>query len=147
VQRIVFIPALLAIALPGFAELGGSEQSVARDQARFQAERTVVTERGAYKFHEMSRADGMVIRHYVNPQGKVFGVSWNGPLMPDLSQLLGPYLAEFKNSANTKRVRRRGASLDDGELVVESSGHMRAFFGRAYLKSQLPAGVTAETVQ
>jgi hypothetical protein len=83
----------------------------------------------------------------VNPQGKVFGISWSGPVMPDLSQLLGPYLGQFQNSPNTKRARRRGASLDDGELVVEISGHMRAFFGRAYLISQLPAGASAEIVQ
>lgn len=152
-QRFLFLPALLAMALPVFAELGGSEQSVGVDQARFRATRTMVTERGNYRFHEMSRADGMVIRHYVNPQGTVFGVSWSGPMIPDLSQLLGAHLSEFKSaqaeskSAQGKNVRQRSASVNTGELVVESSGHMRAFFGRAYLNSQLPAGVTAEIVQ
>jgi len=31
--------------------------------------------------------------------------------------------------------------------VVESTGHMRAFYGRAYVNSMLPSGVTAETVK
>ena len=150
-RRLLVLPALLGIALPTLAELGGSEQSVATDQARLQATRTVVTQRGAYKFHEMSRADGMVIRHYVNPQGKVFGVSWSGPMMPNLAQLLGPHLSEFRSaefkSAQGKTVRQRAARVDNGDLVVESSGHMRAFFGRAYLHSQLPAGATEEIVQ
>jgi hypothetical protein len=146
-QRFMFIPVLLAAALPGFAELGGNEQSVARDQAIFQAARTVAAARGSYEFHEMSRADGMVIRHYVNPQGKVFGVSWSGPTIPDLSQLLGSHYAEFRNKPNLKTVRRRAASFDNGDLVVESSGHMRAFFGRAYLASELPAGVAPEIIQ
>lgn len=146
-RAVILLPAFFAITLPGFAALGGAEETVAADQQTFQATRTAVSEHGAYKLHESSRGDGSVIREYVNPQGKVFGVSWKGPVMPDLSQLLGSSFAEFKNSVHSKAGRRRIAAVHNGDLVVESSGHVRAFYGRAYLNSMLPPGVTQEVVQ
>ncbi len=138
--------ALLVSALPGFGALGGGEDSIAADQTKFQAERRVVTERN-YNVHELNRADGTVIREYVSPAGTVFGVSWKGPAIPDLSQLLGSNFAEFKNNVHPAAGRRRVAVVHAGDLVVESTGHQRAFYGRAYLSSALPSGVTAETVQ
>ena len=65
------------------------------DQAKFHAKRAVV-EKQDYTVHEISRDDGTVIREYVTPAGKVFGVSWTGPTIPDLSQLLGTYNTEFQ---------------------------------------------------
>ena len=126
--------------------LGGSAESVATDQVKFQAKRAATTAQG-YTVQEISRDDGTVIREYVSPAGKVFGVSWTGPVIPDLSQLLGSYNTEFQNSLPAKHVRRRAASVHNADLVVESSGHMRAFYGRAYLNSMLPSGVTQEVVK
>ena len=146
-RAVVILPAFFAIALPGFAALGGAEESVAADQQRFRVTRAVVSERGAYKLHEMSRGDGSLIREYVTPDGKVFGVSWKGPVMPDLSQLLGSSFAEFQNSVHTKARNRRVAAVHNSDLVVESTGHARGFYGRAYLNSMLPGGVTQEIVQ
>ena len=97
-----------AAALPAFAALGGTEESVVADQVKFQAGRRVVPERG-YSVHEISRDDGTLIREYVSPAGKVFGVSWKGPSLPDLSQLLGSNFAEFKNGLHPKPGRRRVA--------------------------------------
>jgi len=88
-----------------------------------------------------------VIREYVTPAGKVFGVSWTGPTIPDLSQLLGSYNAEYQNTLRAKPGRRRVAVVHNPDLVVENGGHMRAFHGRAYLESMLPAGVPPETVK
>lgn len=141
----VVMTVLAAAALPGWAVLGGSAESVAADQAKLNAKRSVVENR-QYAVHEMSRDDGTVVREYVTPAGKVFGVSWNGPTIPDLSQL-GSYNTEYQNALHAKPGRRRAAAVHNPDLVVESSGHMRAFHGRAYLKSLLPSGVTPETVQ
>lgn len=138
--------AVFAAALPVFAALGGAEDSVVADQVKFEAQRRVVPERG-YSVHEISRDDGALIREYVSPAGKVFGVSWKGPSLPDLSQLLGSNFAEFKNSLHPKPGRRRVAVVHNSDLVVESTGHTRAFYGRAYLNSMLPNGVTQEVVQ
>jgi hypothetical protein len=83
----------------------------------------------------------------VSFEGKVFGVSWKGPTLPDLSQLLGSSFAEFQNGLQHKAGRRRVAVVHNSDLVVESTGHTRAFQGRAYLNSMLPVGVTREVVQ
>jgi hypothetical protein len=37
--------------------------------------------------------------------------------------------------------------VNDADLVIESGGHMRAWSGRAWLPSALPAGVGAEVIQ
>jgi hypothetical protein len=102
-----------------------------------------------YTIEEISRADGGVIREYVTPAGKVFAVSWNGPAIPDLSQLLGSYSGEFRNTLLTqpKSFGRRPASVHNSDLVVETGGHMRAFQGRAYVNSMLPAGVSPEIIK
>jgi len=145
-RALLLMTVLATAALPGWAVLGGSAESVVADQVRLEAKRSVVENR-EYTVHEISRDDGTVIREYVTPVGKVFGVSWTGPTIPDLSQLLGSYNNEYQSTLRTKPGRRRSAVVRNPDLVVESSGHMRAFYGRAYLKSLLPNGVPQETVK
>jgi hypothetical protein len=146
IRVVVFLSMLATAALPGWAALGAPAESVVADQVKFQATRSVV-ETQTYTVHEMSSGDGTVIREYVTPAGKVFGVSWTGPTIPDLSQLLGSYNAEYQNTLRAKPGRRRVAVVHNPDLVVENGGHMRAFHGRAYLESMLPAGVPPETVK
>ncbi len=145
-RALVLLAVLTVAAIPGWAALGGSAESVVTDQLKFQAKRSVV-EMQDYTMHLISLDDGTLIREYVTPAGKVFGVSWSGPTIPDLTQLLGSYNAEFQNAVHTKAGRRRTAGVHDSDLVVESSGHMRAFYGRAYVDSLLPSGVTQDIVK
>jgi hypothetical protein len=142
----ILFSVLAAAAFPAGATLGGSAESVVTDQARFHAKRAVL-ERRDYTVHEITGDDGTLIREYVTPAGKVFGVSWTGPTIPDLAQLLGAYNAEFQNTLRSKRSRRSAAVVRNADLVVESAGHTRAFHGRAYLNSMLPNGVTQDVVQ
>ncbi len=146
-RRMVLVAALCAAALPALAALGDNEASIAGDQAKFRASRKAAVTHPGYRMEEMDRADGTAIREYVASSGTVFAVSWRGPTLPDLSQLLGSNFAEFQNNVQHKAGHRKFAVVRTGDLVVESSGHMRAFYGRAYLKSQLPAGVAIEAVQ
>jgi hypothetical protein len=146
-RAFVLLAALVTAALPGWAVLGGSADSVVTDQLKFQAKRAVV-ETQDYTLHVISLDDGTLIREYVTPAGKVFGVSWSVPTIPDLTQLLGSYNAEFQSAVHSKAGRRsRAAAVHDSDLVVESSGHMRAFYGRAYLNSMLPSGVSQDAVK
>jgi hypothetical protein len=140
--------AIAAGAVPGWAALGGSADSAVTDQVKFQAKRRIV-EMPEYTVHEISRDDGGMIREYIARSGKVFGVSWSGPYLPDLSQLLGSYSAEFRNTllAQPKSFGRRPVAVHNSDLVVETGGHMRAFLGRAYVNSLLPAGVTPEIIK
>ena len=108
-----------------------------------------MAEMPGYTVHDISRDDGTLIREYVTPAGKVFGVSWSGPTIPDLSQLLGSYSSEFRNTllAQPKSFGRKPAAVHNSDLVVETGGHMRAFQGRAYVNSMLPAGVSREAIK
>lgn len=142
----ILLSILAAVVLPAGATLGGSAESVVTDQSKLHAKRAVVNMRN-YTVHEITGDDGTVIREYVTPAGKVFGVSWSGPTIPDLSQLLGAYNTEFQNTLRSKGGRRKNAVVRNSDLVVESTGHTRAFHGRAYLNSMLPSGVTEEVVQ
>ena len=145
-NEFILLSILAAAVLPAGATLGGSAESVVTDQSKLHAKRAVV-DRQNYAIHEITSADGTLVREYVTPGGKVFGVSWTGPTIPDLTQLLGTYNAEFQSAIHAKRGRRSSAAVHNPDLVVESSGHMRAFRGRAYLNSMLPSGVTEDVVQ
>ena len=146
-RKSFFLLTVFAVtAFPAWATLGGSVESVVTDQSKLHAKRAVV-QRQDYTIHEITGDDGTVIREYVTPAGTVFGVSWTGPTIPDLTQLLGTYNAEFQTAVRAKRGRRSSAAVHNADLVVESSGHMRAFHGRAFLNSMLPSGVTEDVVQ
>jgi hypothetical protein len=145
-NEFILLSILAAAAFPAGATLGGSAESVVTDQSKLHAKRAVV-ERRDYTIHEITSDDGTLVREYVTPDGKVFGVSWTGPTIPDLTQLLGTYNAEFQTAVHAKRSRRSSVAIHNSDLVVQSSGHMRAFHGRAYLNSMLPSGVTEDVVQ
>jgi len=138
---------LAAASLPAGATLGGTAETIVSDQSKLHAKRAVLDRRD-YTVHEITSADGTLVREYVTPAGKVFGVSWTGPTIPDLAQLLGTYNAEFQTAMRAKRGHRSSSAIvHNPDLVVESNGHMRAFHGRAYLNSMLPSGVTEDAVQ
>ncbi len=133
---------------PAWAALGGDITSVQNDAVHMKASiRTSVG--AACTIHEITTGQ-TVIREYVSPQGKVFAVSWRGPFMPDLDQILGAYSQQFTQAmaARSQYRRIRGpAVLETPGLVVQSGGHMRAFVGRAYLPDSLPEGVDRRTIQ
>lgn len=135
----------LLFAVPSWAVLGEHEQSVNADQQRMHGERRSIPQQG-YTMHEISAPDGMVVKEYVAASGIVFGVSWRGPTLPDLKNLLGTYFPEFQQSAGSGP-RHRALAVRTDRLVVQSSGHMRDFRGRAYVTSLIPPQVTEEAVQ
>lgn len=100
-----------------------------------------------YTINETTLESGTVVREYVGPGGIVFGVSWNGPFLPDLRTLLGERYASLTGAAADKSRGRGQVNVQKDDLVIESGGHMRAWSGRAWLGSALPAGIGAEVVQ
>jgi len=134
-------------AAPAAAVLGEYESSVTLDQQYLRGEDRVTKAQG-YTLHQITSPSGGVVSEYVTPQGKVFGVSWRAPLIPNLQQLLGSYLAEVQK-ASQAQTRRRGAPLvvRTSDFVFVSGGHMRAFHGAAYVPSLLPQNVSPEVVR
>lgn len=137
---------LACSSLPAFAALGEPETSVQADQTRLNASDRV-TARNRYSIHEMATAAGTTIRQFVTPSGTVFAVSWEGT-SPDLHQLLGSHYDEYVAAVQAMRSRRgRGVHVDTGDLVVETSGHMRYVMGRAFLRSQTPSEVKDDEIR
>jgi hypothetical protein len=104
---------------------------------------------GLYAVHELQLDNGTIVREYATPAGLVFAVSWRGPVLPDLSALLGGYFNTFKLETEQSRLRgRRGSplSIERDGLVVRSSGRMRDFVGHAYAPDLVPAGVDIKDV-
>jgi len=134
-------------AVPAGAVLGEYESSVSLDQKYMRGEDRVTTGQG-YKLHQITSPNGAVVSEYVSPQGKVFGVSWRAPFIPNLQQLLGSYTAQVQQAAQAQ-TRRRGAPLivRTSDFVFVNGGHMRAFHGSAYVPSLLPPNVSPEVVR
>jgi hypothetical protein len=129
------------------AALGGDAASVPADAAGLHG--AVHTEiRQQYDIQEISAEAGMRVREYLGGDGVVFAVSWSGPVMPDLQQLLGAHFAEY--TAALKALPRpglhRSVRVASSTLIVESGGHLRAYSGRAYLPALIPAGVSAAEI-
>jgi hypothetical protein len=140
---------MLALPHPALAALGGSFTSVQDDQTHMKGSLTT-TEAGAYTVHEIKASGGTVVKEYVSPAGKVFAITWRGQVIPNMQQLLGTYFDQFAQAAKTQReshVGRRPLNIQQPGLVVQSGGHMRGYFGRAYAPDMVPQGVSPDALQ
>jgi hypothetical protein len=135
--------ALLAFAMPARASLGGDVSSVESDRAQMNAS-IQVTQQKAYQVHEIQASAGTVVDEYVSAEGKVFAVSWHGQFPPSMQQILGTYFQQYSAAlqAQPKTYGHRPLNIQEQGLVVQTGGHVRAYFGRAYVPDLIPAGVT-----
>ena len=141
--------AALAIAQQAGATLGESVDSVASDQNAFSAVKRATTTRTSYTVHEFS-IDGTYVREYVSPSGIVFGIAWNGLTYPDLTPLLGSYMAEYETALRQiphKPGLTRHLAVKTDRVVVEKWGHMRNLQGRAYAPALIPPGVSLDEIK
>ena len=141
--------ALLLLPFPALASLGGDVTTVQTDQAKQQGSLRT-SSNNSYTIHEIQASTGVAVKEYVSPAGKVFAVTWQGPFHPDLRQLLGTYFDQFAQAEQAQHTQRRGHGpvlIQQAGLVVQISGHMRSFLGKAYVPQMLPAGVHAEDIR
>ena len=140
---------VFGFSLPALAALGGNMDSVEADRAHMQAEITV-TQADAYATHEIKAPSGTVVREYVSTDGRVFGVAWHGPFVPDMKQILGAYFQQYSAAVQTAKAGhpgRRPLNIQQPGLVVQTSGHLRAYSGRAYDPSLVPQGVSTDAIR
>ncbi len=138
------VVAVLAAALSpcvATATLGEPEMTVQTDVARAHASILSLQDRASFRVHEIALPSGTVMREFVASNGKVFAVAWHGPRRPDLRQALGQYFDAYVSAPRSKFADRRHVQIQQGDLVVQAGGHMRALSGRAYLLSAVPSGV------
>jgi len=134
--------------VPAWAVLGQYESSVSVDQQTLRSEDYVQAFQG-YKVHQLTTPNGTMIREYVSPQGLVFGVAWQAPFMPDMTQLLGSYVTNLQTASRTQTQTRhlRGIIVRTNDFVIVSSGQMRHWRGNAYVPSLVPSNVSVEVVR
>jgi hypothetical protein len=133
--------------MPAMAGLGGSVSSIQNDQLSMKGQLRTRSEPG-YSVQEITAATGTVVREFVSPAGVVFAVSWKGPTMPNLQQAFGTYFAQFEASVKAQRsgpAKRPGHNhleVRTPSLVVHAGGHMREYFGMAYVPALMPPNLS-----
>ena len=134
--------------VPAWAVLGQYESSVSVDQEFLRSADSVQAFQ-TYKIHQLTSANGTIIREYVSPKGLVFGVTWQGPFMPSMQQLLGSYVTNLQTAspAQTQIRHLRGLTVKTNDFVFVSGGHMRFWKGNAYVPSLIPNNVSVEVVR
>jgi len=150
VRAIGGVTALVALSANVSATLGRDASSVDADRVRMQGALLRIARSDAYTVHELRSASGTTVREYVSSNGTVFAVAWQGPWLPDLRQMLGPYFDDYQRAlqSSTGRRRARGSlTVELPDLTVQMTGHPRAFAGRAYVPRLMPLRVQAETIR
>jgi hypothetical protein len=146
--RIAVFPALLAVmtATPALAALGGGVDSVQSDLVRMKGAVRVTPGTG-YTVHEITTSYGTTLREFTGADGKVFALTWSGPVYPDLRQVLGSYYAQFAQALSTTRSTHRHVDIEQPGLVVQNSGRVRAFAGRAWVPTMLPENFSVDDIR
>lgn len=139
---------LLCLTHQACAALGSDESSIEADRMQMKAQLRAKTSHAAYTVHEIQTPGGTTVREFVSADGKVFAVSWRGPAKPDLRAVLGASFARFVGTPGSRAPgSHHHLRITRTDLVVQSDGHMRALFGRAYLPQLVPAGLSVETLE
>ena len=144
--RVMLLSALFLMARTASAALGGDAASLQADQAALNATQHI-TAAADYQVYELQTASGTVVREYLSTTGVVFAIAWQGPALPNQRLLLGDYFTRYTDAARNWSGGHGHLLIREDDLVVESSGHMRAFFGRAYLPQQIPPGAAVSDIQ
>jgi len=132
---------------PAKAALGDRVASVQADQASMKGQLRARSEPG-YSVQEITAASGTLVREYVSPSGMVFAVSWSSPAMPNLQQTLGTYFAQYTTSVRSRMTARgvhpghNHVEVHSPSLIVHAGGHMRQYFGLAYVPALVPQNLS-----
>lgn len=138
--------ALACYGAPAWAALGGDRASVEADQAALSATLATHAEQG-YTDYALSLPSGVVVHEFVNGNGQVFEVTWNGKgVRPDMRQILGGYFDRLQGSnANASASRSplaRRADHVSADVEFHSVVRNRWFSGTAHLPAQLPSSLS-----
>lgn len=90
-----------------------------------------------------------IVKEFVDSEGVVFAISWEGLGRPDFSEIFGDYYDDFVNEskAQFKSRNRKSMNVQASRIVVTNSGHGSDMRGLAYLPAFLPSGVAPEDLK
>ena len=115
---------------PARAALGGTADSVEADRVSMKG-LTLPAPTSTLRKQQLQLSSGTVVTEYLGSDGLVYAVTWRGPSLPNLRQILGNYFANYQTAASQPLVRHRLVRVESPNIVIESSGKMRAFTGRS----------------
>jgi len=125
------------------ATLGGDLASVAANQQHLGGARQI-QKLASGERHELQLPSGIVVHEYLSPAGAVYAITWRGPTMPDLRELLGPYFAQLARRDSYPHDGHHRMTMTGSDLEIRASGHRRSFAGRAWVPSLVPPGVNLD---
>jgi hypothetical protein len=134
------------VATPAHAGLGDEVASVEKDRASLQAKLRVASHAN-YDIHELALETGTTVREFVGSDNKVFAVSWSGGWRPNLRDLFSTHYDRYVEGTRGRRHARGPVRIELPGMVIFMGGHLRHFFGYAYLTDQVPAGFLPEDVK
>ncbi len=135
----------LGAARTARATLGGDVTSVAGNHQHLGATGNVHVLKLAYgERHELTLPSGLVVHEFVSPTGAVYAVTWRGPRMPDLRELLGPYFTQIESRDAFPHNGHHQMTMSGFDLEIRASGHNHSFSGRAWVPSMVPIGVSLD---
>ena len=137
--------AAVCVSMPALAGLGGDASSVEADRANMKGVLHVTTTVD-YDIHEIQTPAGGVIHEYVSAQGKVFAVTWRGPGLPDLGQLLGSYSPQLAKAATGPHYNHHHLRIETPEVVMQSDAYLRSRSGRAWVPALFPQSLSPKDI-
>lgn len=151
ITKIAYLTYLFCFSFSAFATLGQPASSINQDKESTHATElkqvnvaaSITSSNTAiptnYTVQQLTEPAGQIVYEYINTNGIVFAVSWSGAIKPDLSTLLGQYFSEL---SQTKSLSHTVHQVSTSNVVISSTGRMRAFKGFAYVPSLTPLGFT-----
>ncbi len=139
---------LLLAGLPCLAQAAlGGQASALPSEGQPQGPSTTVPGASGIIQQTILTSRGVTITEY-SAQGVVFAATWQGPVMPDFSQLLGNYFPQFQSMLRTPVPGSKNAPLvtRHPQVVVHAQGHMRAFTGSTYAPALVPVSFSLTSV-
>ncbi len=138
--HLVALVATCVLSAGAHAELGGAPATVQSD-ARALSGATTVEHAASFERHQVTQADGSVVREYVSSRGTVFAVAWSGRTTPDLKTLLGAHYATYIAEVAKQRPSHHVLTVTTPDLAVTIVRYQHTGSGSASLPAEVPAGV------
>jgi hypothetical protein len=130
---------LITLSAGAHATLGAGAQSVREDQAAYSASHAL-TPQANFDLHELTTPEGVKVREYAARGGPVFAVAWDGPVTPDLKQLLGAHYQRFQSELLAHRTGHHVLAIRTPDLVATVTRFQRTGSGHVYLPALVPSG-------
>ncbi len=147
---LLFLAGALLLPRVVGAALGGSDQRLALEGA--------LQPSGSSRLAALPVPSGVREQTLITPQGVsvtqwsaqgfVFALRWQGPMIPDLSAILGASFQSYNTALKARPRLGLNAPLrvQTAGLVAHTSGHMGAYSGWAYLPALVPQGLNLTTL-